>query len=204
LLLAAALVVVLTGAVVTVATHSSAPFRAEEAGLTGDVWVMPEKDVVSFLRQRGIPDPNPNPEPSGSVVVGRVSWTPHHGKQGERFTILLGDQRGGAGVIRQVLGPREEDVSLGAGSMWNATTAAHSWLRNSGPVKTDGGSTSRGTFAAIPTAWSGDVWFLAQVVDVRGAGTTSSPDRIDSPAPVLAVALSTDDHVWWTRKVAVA
>lgn len=179
---------------------ASAPVSVQDAHLSGDVWVMPEKQVAAFLRARGVADPNANPNPLGTAVVGRVSWTPHKGAAGDRFTVLLGDDRGGAGVIRQVLGPPESDVSLGSGSMWDATTSAQRWLRADGSVQRDGGYTSYGQFASVPTSWSGDVWYVAQVLDVA-TGAQVPPAALD-PSPVVGVALSTGDRVWWLHRVA--
>ena len=178
---------------------ASAPVSVKDAHLSGGVWVMPEKDVVAFLRQHGVTDPSANPYPSGTAVVGRVSWAPHRGAAGDRFTILVGDDRGGAGVIRQVLGPPESAVSLGSGSMWDATTEAQRWLRADGPVQRDGGHTGYGQFASVPTTWSGDVWFVGQVLDVS-AGASIPPAAVD-PSPVVGVALSTGDRVWWLKQV---
>lgn len=176
---------------------ASAPVSVGDAHLSGDVWVMPEKAVPAFLRRHGVADPDANPSPSGTAVVGRVSWKAHQGAEGDRFTILLGDGRGRAGVIRQVLGPGEKDVSLGSGSMWDATTVAHGWLKGDGPVEHDGGLTSYGQFASVPTTWSGDVWYVGQVMDVQG----DAPVPASDVSPVVGVALSTEDHVWWLHRL---
>jgi hypothetical protein len=188
--------------VVVAATRGSAaaPVSQGDAHLSGDVWVMPESQVAAFLREHGVADPSPNPYPTGTAVVGRVSWAAHRGGAGDRFTILLGDRRGGAGAIRQVLGPPERDVTLGSGSMWDGTTSAHDWLRGSGAVQHDGGYTSFGQFASVPTTWSGDVWYVGQVLDVQGRNPVPTSDA----SPVVGVALSTSDRVWWVRRLASA
>jgi hypothetical protein len=192
------------GWIAATADRGGAPVSVEGAHLSGDVWVMPEKQVVAFLHERGVAYPNANPYPSGTAVVGRVSWTAHEGAAGDRFTILLGDDHGGTGVIRQVLGPPEKDVALGSGSMWDATTASRSWLRQDGTLKLDTGNTSFGQFASVPTTWGGDVWYVAYVVDARGKDLTGGPPRVDHPTPAVGVALSTDDHVWWLQRLGSA
>ena len=183
---------------------ASAPVSAEDAGLTADVWAMPERSVPAFLSKRGV-EVTHEYEP-GTAVVGRVSWTPLRGAQDQRFTILLGDQDGGAGSVSEVLGLKDVDVALGNGSMWDATTKAHDWLRGSGTLRTQSGYTEYGTFASVPTDWAGDVWFVGHVLDVSGvlSGTTATPRPADHPTPVVGVALSTADRVWWVRKLASA
>jgi len=200
---------VVIGAGTAAARHTSVgpvPVRVEDAGLTGDVWVMPEKDVLGFLNKRGVTQTNANPYPSGTAVVGRVSWSPLKGGDQDYFTVLLGDLSGGAGEIDTVVGLPDGEVSLGSGSMWNKTIKAHDWLRGSRTITLNSnGVTSFGTFASVPTSWAGDVWFVAHVVDVSGIHDIGTPpERVDQPSPVVGVALTTGDHVWWVKKVASA
>lgn len=202
LLVALLLVLGAWAAVALPSRLASPPVEPEAAGLSGGVWVMPERDVGAFLRTHGVVDPNAGPTRSGTAVVGRVSWAPHPGGDQDRFTILLGDERGGAGVIERVVGLPEGQVSLGSGSMWNETVKTHDWLRGNRPAKVAGGWTDYSIFASIPTTWSGDVWFIGHVVDV--ATSERSQVRVDSPLPVVGVALTTADRVWWLRRVTAA
>ena len=176
------------------------PVLPEEAGLTGEVWVMPAADVRGFLADHGAPTTGTLLD-QGAVVVGRVSWTARPTGDGSRLTVLLGDARGGAGYVEEVLGGAE-DVSLGNGSMWRRTVESHDWLRGSRPVQLEGGWTDYGMFASVPASTTGDVWFLGKVVDVPLVGhvLTSKPDA----SPVVGIALTTGDRVWWVRRVASA
>ena len=189
-------------AVALSARLASPPVEAEAAGLSGDVWVMPEKDVPAFLRGHGVADPLAKPYPSGTAVVGRVSWTAHSGDQQDRFTVLLGDQRGGIGVIERVVGLPDGDVTLGSGSMWDDTVASHEWLRGDRPVRQGAGWTDYVEFASVPTTWTGDVWFVGHVL--QAPNPPSEPVRAGAPDPVVGVALSTGSRVWWVRRVAAA
>jgi hypothetical protein len=202
-LAAAFLLVAGVVAAVTVKDHvATAPVRPEAAGITGQLWVMPAKDVRGFLRDHHV---DSSYLPVGTTVVGRVSWTAREGSpDAERYTLLLGDDNGGAGEIHEVVGLSAEQVGLGNGSSWNSTVESVDWLRGDRVIKAPAGYTQYGTFASVRTDVAQDVWFLGEVTDVSGVAAGGQPARDNLPRPVLGVALSTDDRVWWLKRVASA
>lgn len=185
-------------------TIAEAPVRPEAAGLTGELWVMPGRAVPAFLKAHDAPPVSGMTTPSDPMVVGRVAWTGRPGgAQDERFTVLLGDDNGGAGSIQEVPGQAEGDVSLGSGSMWNRTVERTEWLRGSRPVQLEaGGWADYGTFASLPVTHGGFVWFVGRVTDAPTDGT--GPTAQGDARPVVGVALSTGDRVWWVKRVASA
>ena len=202
LLVAAVLVAGVVSAVVVKRETATAPVRPEAAGITGQLWVMPAKAVRGFLREHHV---DADYLPIGTTVVGRVSWTAREGSpDDERYTILLGDDNGGAGEIHDVVGLSQEQVALGNGGEWNGTVGSVDWLRGDRAIKVSGGYTQYGTFAFVRTDVAQDVWFLGEVTDVSGVAAGGLPSRDNLPRPVLGVALSTDDRVWWVKRVASA
>lgn len=103
-----------------------------------------------------------------------------------------------------MIGLPDDDVSLASGSMWNTTTASQPWLRGSRPVKVGSGWTDYGQFASVRADVATDVWFYGEVLDVSGLEMGERPNVVPGPRPVLGVALSTGDRVWWLRRVASA
>jgi hypothetical protein len=184
-------------------TSATAPVQPEAAGLAGQIWVLAAKDVPGFLRQHRV---ETQYLPVGTTVVGRVSWTPRPGSpDGERFTILLGDENGGAGDIHEVVALDDDQVGLGSGSAWNHTVDSVDWLRGDRVIKLgDSNYTQYGTFASVRTDVAQDVWFLGEVRDISGVAAGGQPTLSGDPRPVLGVALSTDDRVWWLKRVASA
>jgi hypothetical protein len=178
--------------------HSSPPVRASEAGLNGDVWVMPGDEVAPFLQRHGVTGgPPSSPE---TAVVARVAWTPRPGSRDEYFTVMLGDEKGRSGIIYATYGPPEDHVSLGNGSMWQHVLRKHDWLAGDGDFHVAGGYTSYARFASVPSDWTGDVWVVGRVVDPASASPV--PDTVQDPQPVVGVALSRRDHTWWVQEVA--
>jgi hypothetical protein len=203
-LVAAAVVVALVVAAIALKHEvAAAPFEVREAGLTGELWVMPGKAVPAFLKSHDAPA-LAGPPTTEPTVVGRVAWS---GREGEpedaRVTILLGDDNGGAGSVQEVLGRPEGQVTLGSGSMWNSTTKRTSWLRGNAPIELDGrGWTDYGQFASLPVTPGGFVWFVGRITDTPTDG--SLPTAQGDARPVVGVALSTGDRVWWVKRVASA
>jgi hypothetical protein len=179
------------------------PFEVSDARVSGQLWVMPGTRVPAFLRSHEAPAARGS-FGSQPVVVGRVAWASHPDAGGEdRFTVLLGDDNGGAGYVQQVLGRPDDDVSLGNGSMWARAIARNPWLRGSLPVRLDsGGVTEYGIFASLPTSTRGDLWFVGQVLDTPRE--LEQRQVVADARPVVGVALSTGSHVWWVTKVASA
>jgi hypothetical protein len=181
---------------------ATAPVRPEAAGITGQVWVMPAKAVRGFLSEHHVESEY---LPVGTTVVGRVSWSARAGSpEDEHYTIMLGDENGGAGEIHEVVGLSQDQVGLGNGSEWNDTVDSVDWLRGDRAIKVPGGYTQYGTFAFVRTDVAQDVWFLGEVTDVSGVAAGGQPTRDNLPRPVLGVALSTQDRVWWLKRVASA
>jgi hypothetical protein len=197
--LALVAVLVAAAAVFALTRPSAAPVRASAAGLNGQLWVMPSSSVVSFLRTHGVQAQAP--QASGTVVVGRVSWTPRPGRRNEFFTVLVGDGQAHTGIVEQTYGPPPADVVLGNGSMWASTLAKTRVLSGDADVRDGQGSTSYAQFASVPSSWSGDVWFVAHVVDPRARDEQGGLLQVSDPHPVLVVALNSGDHVWWTRRL---
>ena len=200
-LAAAAAVLALVGGSLAIQRRASAPpLTAESAGASGQVWVMPSGKVMGFLHQHGVTTV-PALLKTGTMVVGRVSWKPRPASPDERYTVLLGDSKGGAGVIQNVLDLPDGQVSLGSESMWNHTVASHPWLRGNRLIRLGSGYTDFGTFATIPTSVPRDVWFLAEVLDVAAATDATGPPAVQDPHPVLGLALTTGDRVWWSMRI---
>ena len=206
LLTAAALVEVVVLLVGASRAVEDPPIAADKASFDAQLWVVPGTRTASFLKQHGgRVDPGAELRGREPVVIGRVSWT---GKatRASHYTLLLGDRRGGAGVIELVPGWPDGSVTLGSGSSWNATTKAHDWLRGDAPVHHEGqGWTDYGTFASLPTSAEGDVWFVAHVYELPERFGAALQTKADAE-PVLGVALTADDsdRVWWVREVATA
>lgn len=93
-------------------------------------------------------------------------------------------------------------MSLGSGSLWNDTIRAHDWLRGNRTVPDgSGGVTDYGSFATVRTSATNVVWFLGQVLDVSSPAPGRAPSPSTLPHPVLGVALSTGNRVWWVTRV---
>lgn len=200
---AAAVVAIVGGGLAVRHGEEKAPVAPDAAGLDGQVWVMPAAKVGPFLSSHGVKGVPTRAQP-GTEVVGRVSWTPRPTSAEERYTLLLGDTRGGAGNIHDVLDVSADQASLGSGSMWNRTVESTSWLRGNRPLHLGEGYTDFATFATVSTSVSGDVWFVADVLDVTAVREGTLPPISDDPRPVLEVALTTGDRVWWHKRVASA
>jgi hypothetical protein len=205
--LLAAMLVVLAVVVGVAGKHAiaKAPVQPEAAGITGEAWVMPGTKVQAFLKAHDAPAVAGTPWATEPVVVGWVSWSARAGSpDDEHFTVLLGDDKGGAGVLQEVPGRSEGEVALGNGSMWSSTVSRTSWLRGSRTLKLGNGVgvTDVGVFASLPTRSGGQVWFVGQVLSIPVDG--SEPTAKADARPVLGVALSTGDRVWWVRRVASA
>lgn len=177
------------------------PVGAAEAGLNGDVWVMPAAKVVPFLHSHGV-----TAQPPGlpyTAVIARAAWTPRTDPPDGSFTLMLGDARGRSGVITAAYGPPVRSVTLGSDSMWDGLLGQHDWLAGDGDLRAlGGGYTNYGQFASVPTSWTGDVWVVGYFVDPATETPDGRPEPVRRPDPVLGIAFSTEGHAWWVQQVA--
>lgn len=174
------------------------PVEPADAAVSGELWTMPAEQVRSFLDARGVD--GPTVEPSGTTVVARVTWRPA-ARSGAYYSLVLGDTRGGAGVVDEVIGPEPDAVSRGSGGLWNDLMASRPELRGNRPVPVGGGYTDYYELAAVPASHRGDVWLVGHVVNVA-ASVPGDLVRSVAPDPVLVLALTSADRVWWDRRVA--
>jgi hypothetical protein len=199
-----ALVIVLalgtSGLILASWLHSKVPpVTTAAAGLNGQTWVMQSADVVPFLQSQGVDAQVP--PVTGTFVVGRVAWKPLPPGTDAWFTVILGDELPRAGDIFATYGLPTSEVSLGGGSMWEKTLSKSRWLEGDRAFLSDQGWTSNATFASVRASRSGNVWFVARVIDNNARDEFGQPLLVSNPKPVLVVALNTGDHVWWSQRV---
>jgi hypothetical protein len=85
--------------------------------------------------------------------------------------------------------------------MWEKTLSKSRWLEGDRAFLSDQGWTSNATFASVRASRSGNVWFVARVIDNNARDEFGQPLLVSNPKPVLVVALNTGDHVWWSQRV---
>ena len=176
------------------------PLTAAEAHPTADVDVMPNRAVPAFLRAQGV-RPQRLRMGGGTAVVAHLTWKQLRPAGDNRYEVLLAGNACQPGAIDSVLGVPVDDASLGFDSGWNDRLQDTPWLRGDADRRTDEGYTNDAQIASVPASYD-DVWIVGRVLDACGVDESQQFARpVTDPDPVVGVALTTGDRIWWVDRV---
>ena len=176
------------------------PLTVAEAHPAADVHVMPNHAVSAFLRARGV-RPDGLRVGGGTAVVAHLTWKPLRSADNNRYEVLYAGDHCQPGAVDSVLGVPEQDASLGFDGFWNDRIADTPWLQGDADRKTDAGYTNDAQFASVLASY-GDVWVVGRILDACDLTESDGFARpVRDPQPVVGVALTTGDRIWWVTRV---
>ena len=200
-LMLAALVIAVPVLVVWLHDRSAdPPLTAAQSHPAAEVHVMPNRAVPRFLRAQGVKPQNLRIG-GGTAVVAHLTWAPLRPAADNRYDVLLAGNGCQAGLIDSVIGAPVRDASLGFSSSWNDRLERTPWLRGDVEREQEGGDITDAQIASVPASY-GAIWVVGRIVDVCGVTEEGqAPRAVADPAPVVGVALTTGDRIWWVDRV---